>query len=156
MSNPYGEPKDGDFVAYIREIERRQLAAMARPHAPVTPAQATASAAAGRAERKALSADEAKQLVERLRAGGHGLSTIDVVRLVIGFIVLVAGLFGDGGLIAIAIAVALLWTPVRRIGRLLRTASAAAHAPKQAMDAMFGRNAPGTGAATRKPQSKND
>lgn len=153
MSNPYGEPKDGDFVAYIREIEKRQLAAMQRPHAPVTPAQATAANDASRAERKALTAKEAKELVQRLRTGGHTFSTVDVVRLVIGFVLLVAGVFGDGGLIATAIAVVLLWTPVRHIARLLRTAGAVAPAPKDALAVVFGRNAPGSAAPPKAPPS---
>jgi hypothetical protein len=140
MSAPYGEPKNGDFVAYIREIEQRQLAAMQRPHAPMTPAQVDAGRGASGGERKALTPEEAKQLVEKLRATGRSFSTVDMLRLVFGFVLLVTGLFGDGGLLAIAIAAALLWSPVRRIAALLRGAGTSTpKSPQDALATVFGR-----------------
>ncbi len=128
------EPPNGDFVAYLEAIERRQLAEMSRPHAlahppPDTGAATTQSRGAARAP-------------AGTRSGGTAgpPSTASLLMLIAGALALASALFGDGGIIAFVIGVALLWHPVRRIIGALRAAAVTAPRPRQAVDAVFGKN----------------
>ncbi|GIL04831.1 MAG: hypothetical protein BroJett031_13510 [Betaproteobacteria bacterium] len=134
-----GEPPNGDFVAYLEDIERRQLADMNRPHALAHPSpQGGAQVAAA----KPLSRDEARALIGRLRArrGALPLSAGSLLMLIVGALALANALFGDGGILALAIGVALLWRPVRRLIGAFRTAAATSPGPRDALDAAFGKS----------------
>lgn len=123
MNVPSGEPKDGDFVAYLAEIERRQIA-----HLPAPPQAAHELARPHAAPRAA--ADAAKPVP----AAQFGSFLLGIV----GLFFLLVGLVGDGGLIATAIGAFLIWHAVRamsvefgRAVRELRSQAARRIAEKQ-------------------------
>jgi hypothetical protein len=133
-----GEPPDGDFVAYLEDIERRQLAAMNQPHALAHPSpQGGAQVAAA----KPLSRNEARALVERLRVSRAALplSAGSLLMMIVGALALANALFGDGGIIAFAIGVALLWGPIRRLIAAARALAPSAPRPQDALEAAFGK-----------------
>lgn len=136
---PSDEPKNGDFVAYLAEIEKRQLEAMRRNVPPAPPGMGAQAPSPGSTERRPLGPDEAKQLVERLRAGGSPLKPQDLLRIALGVVALLIGLFGEGGIVALVAAAVLLWQPLQRIAALVRGAGQAAAAQKPARTA-FGRS----------------
>jgi hypothetical protein len=113
---PIGEPKDGDFVAYLAQIERRQLAALATPPAhtppsltgPHTPQRTHAPQDEGPAP---LSATEAEQLRARLQQDAGQLKRLVVPALLglFGVFLLIQGLVGDAGIVALLIGTFLLW-----------------------------------------------
>ena len=113
---PAGEPKDGDFVAYLAQIEKRQLAALPvrSAHAPPALTSAQTPRTDDRqhwADRTPLSASEAERVRQPLKSDsgdGKGLVAAALMGL-FGLIFTVQGLVGDGGLIAVLIGVFLLW-----------------------------------------------
>lgn len=135
-----GEPPNGDFVAYLEDLERRQVAAMNQPHAIAHAAPQPGAAAAPAAEPPRR--DAAHAPVERLRArrAASPLSVASVLMTVVGAAALANALFGDGGILALAIGVALLWRPVRRLIDALRATAASSARPRDAIDAAFGKN----------------
>lgn len=136
-----GEPPDGDFVTYLEDIERRQLAEMNRPHALAHPSPQGGTQVAPAAARPP-SRDEARALLGRLRAqrAALPLSAGSLLMLIVGALALANALFGDGGILALAIGVALLWRPVRRLIGAFRAAAASSPGPRDALDAAFGKN----------------
>jgi hypothetical protein len=128
-----GEPPDGDFVAYLEDIERRQLDSLARPHALAHPSPQGGVQGAG----KPLSRDEARALVERLRAARtfFPLPGGALLMLAVGALALANALFGDGGIVALAIGVALLWGAIRRLIAGARGSAPAAARPLNALAA---------------------
>jgi hypothetical protein len=113
---PVGEPKDGDFVAYLAQIEKRQLAALpARaahtpptltgPHTPSTESQEDWT------ERAPLGAADAERLRQQLaldsgqRKGLVGAAFMGLF----GLFFTVQGLLADGGVVALLIGAFLLW-----------------------------------------------
>jgi len=121
--SPYGEPKDGDFVAYLAQLEQRQLDALrtrAAPHPPLAHPDAPASdgdaPASGHAQAEAdalrqLFAAEARQRNRLIGAAVLGLA---------GVYFTASGLLGDGGLLALLIGLALLWMTWTTARRALR------------------------------------
>lgn len=133
-----GEPPDGDFVAYLEDIECRQLADMNRPHALAHPSpQGGAQVAAAQPR----SRDQAHALVERLRASRAALplSAGALLMMIVGALALAYALFGDGGIVAFAIGVALLWGPIKRLIAAGRALAPAAPGPQDALEAAFGK-----------------
>lgn len=128
-----GEPPDGDFVTYLEDIERRQLDSLARPHALAHPSPQGGVQGAG----KPLSRDEARPLVERLRAARtfFPLPGGALLMLAVGALALANALFGDGGIVALAIGVALLWGAIRRLIAGARGSAPAAARPLNALAA---------------------
>jgi hypothetical protein len=126
-----GEPANGDFVAYVEAIERRQLAEMSRPHALAHPSPGSGAAT--------TQARNAVRAASGARAGrtARPLSTGSLLMLIAGALALANALFGDGGIIAFVIGVALLWQPVRRMIDAVRAAVVTAARPRQAVDATF-------------------
>jgi len=109
MNLPAGEPKDGDFVAYVAEIERQQMAHLPT-HVLTTlggadkrPAPTQAAAAAPR-EIRALPAN----LVGNIVLG------------VVGLFLLLLGLVGGGGVISAAIGAFLIWRAAKSVSAELR------------------------------------
>jgi hypothetical protein len=134
-----GEPPDGDFVAYLEDIERRQLDSLARPHALAHPSPQGGVQGAGKPQgaSKPLSRDEARALVERLRAARtfFPLPGGALLMLAVGALALANALFGDGGIVALAIGVALLWGAIRRLIAGARGSAPAAARPLNALAA---------------------
>lgn len=128
-----GEPPDGDFVAYLEDIERRQLDSLARPHALAHPSPQGGVQGAG----KPLSRDEARALIERLRAARtfFPLPGGALLMLAVGALALANALFGDGGIVALAIGMALLWGAIRRLIAAARGSTPAAARPLNALAA---------------------
>ncbi|MFN9210603.1 MAG: hypothetical protein ACK6DI_06830 [Betaproteobacteria bacterium] len=67
MNNVGGEPAGGDFVAFLEQLQKRQLHALAAPHRPVAPANVKKSGAGGELH-KPLTQGEADALLRRLEA----------------------------------------------------------------------------------------
>jgi hypothetical protein len=132
---PVGEPKDGDFVAYLAQIEKRQLAALAAlparsahtppelngPHTPSTETHEDWT------ERAPLGAAEAERLRQQLaldsrqRKGLVGAAFMGLF----GLFFTVQGLLGDGGIVALLIGVFLLWRAWIAVRAALGAASTA-------------------------------
>ena len=130
-SAPNNEPPGGDFVAYLKAIEREQIRALRlngaaaealaaasellAPH-PSRAADSPRPGARGAArptgaEPRPLDRAQAEALKQQLKAGGRTGSSL-VAGLFMGFIglvLLLSGLFSDGGWALIAIGAILLW-----------------------------------------------
>lgn len=109
---PAAEPKNGDFVAYIAEIERRQMESVKLHGGAQLPARtAPAPSPAPTSGSKPLTAAQAEALRARLRSSGDGAKAFLGAALLglFGLFFAVQGLLGDGGLIATVIAALLLW-----------------------------------------------
>ena len=120
------EPPDGDFVAYLEAIERRQLAALRFQHMLPAPGEMAQPDApdASETDRPAASQAEADALRKRQTgspgAAAAALPTGIVVALIIGAVLVFGGLFGDGGPFLFIIGVALLIHAIRRLLRFRR------------------------------------
>ncbi|MGE5337665.1 MAG: hypothetical protein ACM3PU_07545 [Gemmatimonadota bacterium] len=110
MNVPTGEPKDGDFVAYLEEIERRQMA-----HLP-SPARDAAADAKLHAGQMSSAPPYGKPTTNPLPAALVG----NLVLGVVGIFFLVFGLVGDAGLIAVAVGVFLIWRAAKSLSVELR------------------------------------
>jgi hypothetical protein len=127
---PTAEPKDGDFVAYLEQIEKRQLAALpARtthtPPALTSPHTPHAEGKEDVTERAPLSATEAERLRESLKSGASqrkGLVGAAVMALV-GVFLTVLGLLGDGGIVALLIGIFLLWRALSTVRKAVAAMS---------------------------------
>jgi hypothetical protein len=136
---PAGEPKDGDFVAYLAAIEKRQLAmlaaqpahaahtppALSGPHSPHSDSHASAQPGA-----TPLTAAQAEALRARLKsAGDAGLPIGAALMALIGLVFTVQGLLTDGGIVLLLIGLFLLWRAAvafkRLAGRISRNDLAA-------------------------------
>lgn len=107
MNLPTAEPKDGDFVAYLAEIEREQMAQL--------PSQARATFV--RADKPAAPAMPSKA-IKALPAPLVGNAVLGMV----GLFLLLLGLGGGGGMIAVAIGVFLIWRAATGVSAELRDA----------------------------------
>lgn len=114
-------PKDGDFVAYIEELERRQLRANQSPtHAPAE-------------------ADTVQRLPRAMIAGNMAstpsAATAAAIKnaplglAAIGLVLIVAGILLQGGVFLIAMGIFLLWQAVRPIIRAARNANEPTRSP---------------------------
>lgn len=115
---PAGEPKDGDFVAYLAQIERRQLAALKHGHVLHTsphPSQpASLSAAQGAAPHTAaapLTAAQAEAVRARLKqsAGDARHMLAAAAFALFGLFFIAQALLGDAGLFGLLIGGFLWW-----------------------------------------------
>lgn len=111
MNLPADEPKDGDFVAYLAQIEREQLAHLpsAAPAAPADARQAPAPARPASSQKAAIT-------LPALLVGSIVLGAI-------GLFLLLFGLAGNGGWIAAAIGAFLLWRAAKSLSSALRNPS---------------------------------
>lgn len=131
MSNlPSNEPPGGDFVAYLKAIEREQIRALklqgaaaealaaaseiVAPHTARTAEPARPSRASGRpvaAEPRPLDRAQAEALQQQLATGGRaGRSLLGGLFMgFLGLVLLLSGLFSDGGWVLAAIGAILLW-----------------------------------------------
>jgi len=114
MNTPDDTPKDGDYVAYLAELEKRQL----QTHAQRLPDLAAASS-------QNEPADIARVGPKRSATalGASSASRIAPVGLaIIGFAFLIAGFASDGGIFLILIGVFLIWQAARAAVRKARAA----------------------------------
>lgn len=100
--NRYDEPKDGDYVAYVAELERRQLKAL---HAAPAPASATAAPPAPAIRPPAAP----RQLVAAAAA--------PLLLAGMGALFLFAATVLEGGLLPALVGAFLLWQAWRRLTR---------------------------------------
>lgn len=127
---PVGEPKDGDFVAYLAQIEKRQLAAlpsrsphtppaMTGPHTPPTEDREDWT------ERAPLTGAEAERVRQQLALdAGQRKAVVGAAFMgLFGLIFTVMGLAGDGGIVALLIGIFLLWRAWTALRKALATMS---------------------------------
>lgn len=117
MNLSASEPKDGDFVAYLEEIERQQLAHLTpHAHASLAPSAGATGAAVPRqtlgASAQAARATSATTLPTALVG--------NIVLGVVGLFFLLLAIVGDGGLIAGAIGAFLVFRALQAVARELR------------------------------------
>ena len=116
MNTPDLAPKDGDFVAYIEELERRQLRS-SPPHATAAPGGVTnRSAPAGMSPSTAANNNAA------LAAAAATVKAIPIGLVVIGLVLVIAGAVFQGGILVVLIGVFLLWQAARTVIRNARAA----------------------------------
>lgn len=126
---PAGEPKDGDFVAYLAQIEKRQLEALRRagaqhvppaidgPRLPQSPQPAPADSPMTSAQADALRA--------QLKAGAGDARQMlaAAVFALLGLFFIVQALLSDAGIVGLLIGGFLWWRAAVAVRRL--TAGAA-------------------------------
>lgn len=120
---PTGEPKDGDFVAYLAEIERRQLAALparatagpnAGPTTGLTPST-TGGADEEDSDRVApltqAQAEELRRSLQDTKTKRSGSNTLvpAAIFAIFGLLLVVHGLADGGGIVPFLIGAVILW-----------------------------------------------
>lgn len=120
----YREPPNGDYVSYLDMLERRQLAQLGRAHAaqPISPAASKTQHASPALVTKPAAA-EIDALMERLdavKASVGRWGTAQIVAAVIGAVLVLMTVVGEGSVVTLLIGIGLLWTPARRLLRLVR------------------------------------
>jgi Flp pilus assembly protein TadB len=137
-SGPYDEPKNGDYVAYLAELERRQLSALGG-EGNQAPAAAIDKAARGQGSRTpsageqsatggALTREQAQQLLQRLGVARDAAAHVDVSALVPGIIGLVMVLIGitlEGAWFFLLIGAFLIYQMIRSLRRRAAKTTAA-------------------------------
>jgi len=118
VNTPDLAPKDGDFVAYLEQLERHQLRS--------SPSAAHAAASAGM--NKTLSTlGGSGASPAALTASAATVRSVPIGIIAIGLVLVIAGATFDGGIFLIALGVFLLWQAART---MVRSARAAAEANK--------------------------
>lgn len=110
----YREPEGGDYVAYLEQLERKQLAQIAGTQItmaaePKTTAQQTTA--------------EPDALLARLQAAkisAGSVSMAEGIAAVIGAVMVFLSIVGEGNFVTLAIGIALLWGPLQRLRRTVR------------------------------------
>jgi hypothetical protein len=118
-------PKNGDFVAYIEELERRQL--RANRAAAQTPSEVRTAQEAAQRRPAAISAENPPSVPVATTA--TAVKTAPLGLAVIGLALIIAGLMLQGGIFLIAMGIFLLWQAARPIIRALRSADAQTRSP---------------------------
>ena len=108
---PTGEPKDGDFVAYLAQIERRQLAALKQSHAPAPASLAAPQGAAAHGADMPLTAAQAEAVRARLRqsTGDARQMLAAAAFALIGLFFIAQALLGDAGVVGLLIGGFFWW-----------------------------------------------
>jgi len=126
MNNVGGEPAGGDFVAFLEQLQKRQLRALAAPHRPVAPANVKKSALSSGEVHKPLTQGEADALLRQLEAEDAAKRKLPgLFALLMGAIGVVALAFGaiDGfNLVLIVVGAWLLLRAGRSVVRALKGA----------------------------------
>ena len=137
------EPPHGDFVAYVEQIEREQLARALQPHRLphlATGSKAISDAAAD-AGTRSLSAAEAQRVLQQLKAQGSdgaAPSRGAMIGAFIGAALIAFGLLAEGGIPLVILGAVLLWHNLRKLRR-----PAGAASPTQQVDRFFGHRSAG-------------
>ena len=116
MNTPDLAPKDGDFVAYLEQLERHQLRS--------SPAAAHAAATAGMNKALATLGGSGASPAA-LTASAATVRSVPIGLVVIGLVLVIAGAAFDGGIFLIALGVVLLWQAARTMVRSARAATEA-------------------------------
>ncbi|HEU0199737.1 MAG TPA: hypothetical protein VFR86_04815 [Burkholderiaceae bacterium] len=145
-TGPYDEPKDGDYVAYLAELERRQLSMLGAERGKAAAAGmdqgssgqngSASPAKEGAAASGALTREQAQQLLQRLglvraAAAGGAAPPFDAAALVPGIIGLVMVLIGialEGAWFFLLIGAFLIYQMIRSLRRRATRVSAAQQA----------------------------
>lgn len=113
---PSGEPKDGDFVAYLAEIERRQLLALPAHAAHTSPTIESGNGPQGANgpasyDKAPLSSAQAEAVRAKLKQGLGDHKHLGAAAFfgLVGLVLVVQGLLGDGGIVMLLIGGFLLW-----------------------------------------------
>jgi hypothetical protein len=116
MNTPDQGPKDGDFVAYIEQLERRQM----RPGTAAAPQPSVASPL-----HKPMQTTAATSLpnAASLPAVATALKALPVGLAAVGLVLLIAGAMFNGGIFLIALGLVLLWQAGRAALRSARAAT---------------------------------
>jgi hypothetical protein len=126
VNPPSQEPRDGDFVAYLDALEKRQLAALRIQHTLASAGATSKAEDTDEAERPASGRTDADAPPQRMQTknttatAGNGLPAGIVVALIVGAVLAFSGLFGDGGPFLLLVGLALLVYGVRRLMRFRR------------------------------------
>jgi len=118
MNTPDLAPKDGDFVAYIEELERRKVRSIQPASQPITNTRGAGDPAPPVAATGAPVPDS-------LAATAAAIQTIPVGLVAISVVLIVAGALLEGGIILIAFGLFLLWQAARTAIRNMRAAPGA-------------------------------
>ena len=119
MNTPDQAPKNGDFVAYIEELERRQ---QLRSHQSQTGAATGTEFAAGQEKpRTPMSAKSATPAPLALSVPKVPSASVGVI--LIGVVLVIAGALLQGGIFLIAFGIFLLWQALRSMIRDARDAT---------------------------------
>src|SRR5215470_13836325 len=111
MNTPDHAPKNGDFVAYLEDLERRQLRSYQSPIRTV----ADAEAGVGHNKPVAMRTDRASPAP--LAATTAKVPSASVGVIVIGVLLVIAGALLQGGIFLIAFGIFLLWQALRSMIR---------------------------------------
>ncbi len=129
MLTPDHEPRNGDFVAYLAELERRQMQSVQVSHTfgPL-PAQAPQDKAAKRARAQ----------VEQILSAGKATPALGVAigTGLIGLVLVLIGLALEGGWIFLLIGAFLVWRAYKMLLKLGTTVPKAG----QQVEHVFGRS----------------
>lgn len=112
MNTPDQAPKNGDFVAYLEELERRHLP----PSHPTGPT----GAHPGAPKITAAVPVSTSSTAAAAAAAATIATSIPVGLVVIGLVLVIAGALFDGGIFVILIGVFLLWQAARAMVRRSR------------------------------------
>jgi hypothetical protein len=118
MNTPDQAPKDGDFVAYIEELERRKVRSIQPAPQPIADTR-------GAGDQVPPVAPTGAPVPDSLAATAAAIQAIPVGLVAIGVVLIVAGALLDGGIFLIAFGLFLLWQAARTALRNMRAAPAA-------------------------------
>jgi hypothetical protein len=143
------EPPNGDFVAFVEQIEREQLARAMQPHRlpHLTAGGKVVTDDDTDRSQRPLSSTEAQRLLQALKSKGPVGAKLPrgaMIGLFLGAALIAFGLLAEGGMVLVLLGALLLWHNLRR---LHRSASATAGSAAQEVERAFGHKAPG---ATRR------
>ena len=137
----YREPANGDYVAYLAMIERHQLAQLVRGQArPPARPSAPLARSSGKLPTHSTLSEPAVLMnplaLARTTVGQFG--TGQIVTAVIGAVLVLVTLVGEGSFVTLLIGIALLWSPVKQVLRLLRRLAPRTNGPS--IDTRFGKS----------------
>jgi hypothetical protein len=121
---PGQEPRDGDFVAYLEQLQRESAARLAAGHAPMAGPVEAAAHAPGAASAPALTRQQAEALRARLAGGNREI--VPAMLLAIGLVVFLGGFLVDGGFASLVVGLGLIIWSLNRLARLRAQRAAAA------------------------------
>lgn len=137
----YREPADGDYVAYLEMLERHKLAQLSRGHPMLAASMSATPSHPGKTPAKSSTAADFDALLAqfetaRSKVGKFGIG--QVVAVVVGVVLLLVTLVGEGSVVTFLIGIGLLWGPIRRLRSLWRELSPASN--RTMIDTTFGKS----------------
>jgi hypothetical protein len=123
--HPAAEPANGDFVAYLAQIEARQMKAI-RSNSPSLGAAVDNSRQGSAAPDISLNRDQAMAVLESLKLQAtQGVKANPrlinaIIPAFVGVIFLLSGLVGDAGIFGIGIGIFLFWIAAKQWREAMR------------------------------------